>query len=317
MANSPPKPLQNPRSRRPAKTASPGVLFLVGLLFFLFAAVLFATVLIVSRSLQKGAQEYAPLPARATPTASPVPTETVVEATPQPENTLESTPAPSVTLAEALEFPSPIEGSPSLAESPAVSMTPPPPTPAATPELSASPRTDEAKAGSHLNVLPDSEAKPPPVVANRHEEDATRKEVLARIDMMRNLTQKEKDELYAQVERARGFTKLAIVPFGADQTAPNAFQTKYLVESLSRPEIAKIFDDPTVVLVLVGYADLKGNETKNLEISRLRAENLVKLLQSRTKLSNLMRAVGLGGSDLFDKTNPDKNRAVEIWVVRP
>ena len=163
------------------------------------------------------------------------------------------------------------------------------------------PRPDEAKAGGHLNVLPDAEATPPPVVANRQEEDATRKEVLARIDMMRNLTH----------------TQLAIVPFGAGQTAPNAFQTKYLIESLARPEIAKIFDDPTVVLVLAGYADLKGNETKNLEISRLRAENLVKLLQSRTKISNLMRAVGLGGSDIFDKTNPDKNRAVEIWVVRP
>jgi hypothetical protein len=35
MANSPPKPLQNRPSRRPAKTASPGILFLVGLLFFL------------------------------------------------------------------------------------------------------------------------------------------------------------------------------------------------------------------------------------------------------------------------------------------
>jgi len=209
------------------------------------------TVLIVSRSLHKGAQEYAPVLAQATPTASPVPTEPAVQATPQPENTLESTPAPSVTPAEALESPFPIEGPPSLAESPAVSMTPPPPTPAATPEPSASPTPDGAKAGGHLNVLPDSEATPPPVVANRQEEDATRKEVLARI-----------------------------------------------------------------VLVLVGYADLKGNETKNLEISRLRAESLVKLLQSRTKISNLMRAVGLGGSDIFDKTNPDKNRAVEIWVVR-
>jgi hypothetical protein len=38
MADSPLKPLQNPRSRRPAKAASPGVLFLIGLLFFLFAA---------------------------------------------------------------------------------------------------------------------------------------------------------------------------------------------------------------------------------------------------------------------------------------
>ena len=28
-------------------------------------------------------------------------------------------------------------------------------------------------------------------------------------------------------------------------------------------------------------------------------------------------AVGLGGQDLFDKANPDKNRIVEVWAVQP
>jgi outer membrane protein OmpA-like peptidoglycan-associated protein len=263
---------------------------------------------------QKAPQEYATAPPQETPGKLATPPGS------QPAPEIANTPAPVGTPSEALESPSPIESLSQLQESPAATTTtstPPPPSLGATPEPSTSPKPDEAKAGGHLNVPPDSEATPPPVVANRQEEDATRKEVLARIDMMRNLTQKEKDDLYAQVERARGFTKLAIVPFGAGQTNPNSSQTKYLIESLARPEIAKIFDDPTVVLVLAGYADLKGNEAKNLEISRARAENLAKLLQSRTKITNLMRAVGLGGSDIFDKTNPDKNRAVEIWVVRP
>jgi hypothetical protein len=154
-------------------------------------------------------------------------------------------------------------------------------------------------------------------VANSKEEDSTRKEVLKRIDMIRELTPKEKDYLYSQVERARGFTKLAIVPYGSGQLWPDSFQSNYLFENLSKPPIAKIFEDPTVVLVMVGYSDLKGSDERNLEISRSRAENLIKLLHRKTKISNLMRAVGMGGSDLFDKTDLQKNRVVEMWIVRP
>src|SRR5207237_1919432 len=138
-----------------------------------------------------------------------------------------------------------------------------------------------------------SQAPPPPVAANAKEENATRKEVLKRIDMMRELTLKEKDYLYSQVERARGFTKLAIVPYGSGQLWPDSFQSSYLLENLSKPPIAKIFEGPTVVLVMVGYSDLKGSDERNLEISRNRAENLIKLLHRKTKISNLMRAVGM------------------------
>jgi hypothetical protein len=135
--------------------------------------------------------------------------------------------------------------------------------------------------------------------------------------MLKELTSKEKDYLYSQVERARGFAKLAIVPYGSGQLWPDSFQTTYLLENLSKPEIAKIFEDPTVVLVLVGFSDLKGSDERNLEISRNRAENLLKLLHRRTKIANLMRAVGMGSSDIFDKMNLEKNRVVEMWIVRP
>ena len=177
---------------------------------------------------------------------------------------------------------------------------------------------ESTDSGTEIPVpSPASQATPPPVVANSQEEDLTRKEVLRRIDMLRELTAKEKDFLYSQVTRARGFAKLAIVPYGSGQLWPDSFQTKYLLENLSKPEIAKIFEDPTVVLVLVGFSDLKGSDERNLEISRSRSENLVKLLHRRTKIANLMRAVGMGGSDIFDKMNLEKNRVVEMWIVRP
>jgi hypothetical protein len=35
------------------------------------------------------------------------------------------------------------------------------------------------------------------------------------------------------------------------------------------------------------------------------------------KLTNLMHSIGMGGQELFDKTNKEKNRVVEVWAVQP
>ena len=149
------------------------------------------------------------------------------------------------------------------------------------------------------------------------EERRVRQEVLVRVDLLKELTQAEKDHLYSQVERARGFTKLAIVPFLSGRVMPEDNQVEHLMSYLRQPSFQKLFEDPTVVLVCVGYADRKGSEAQNMEISHRRAENVVRILQSQTRIRNLMRAVGMGGSDLFDKTDAAKNRVVEIWLVQP
>jgi outer membrane protein OmpA-like peptidoglycan-associated protein len=174
---------------------------------------------------------------------------------------------------------------------------------------------------------PDRAATPPratgpddtPVLLEKdpEEEQRVRQEVLVRVDLLKELTQAEKDHLYSQVERARGFTKLAVVPFPSGRVLPENNQVEHLLSYLRRPNFQKLFEDPTVVLVCAGYADRKGSEAQNLEISQRRAENMVRILQSQTKIRNLMRAVGMGGSDLFDKTDAAKNRVVEIWLVQP
>jgi outer membrane protein OmpA-like peptidoglycan-associated protein len=68
---------------------------------------------------------------------------------------------------------------------------------------------------------------------------------------------------------------------------------------------------------MVGYADKQGEEAKNVEISRSRAENMIKALREKTDLVNIMHAVGMGGQDIFDPSNLDKNRLVEVWAVQP
>jgi len=68
---------------------------------------------------------------------------------------------------------------------------------------------------------------------------------------------------------------------------------------------------------MVGYADKQGEEAKNVEISRSRAENMIKALREKTDLVNIMHAVGMRGQDIFDPSNLDKNRLVEVWAVQP
>ena len=155
------------------------------------------------------------------------------------------------------------------------------------------------------------------VTSDAKEQDQTRKEVLTRIDVMKNLSQKEKDELYAQVERARSFSKIAVIPFDTAKVTPTSSQIGDLVKRLQETENKKLLDDPTVVLFFVGYADKQGDESKNQEISRSRAEAVEKALSKGVKINNITHSVGMGGQDLFDKANLVKNRLVEVWAVQP
>jgi outer membrane protein OmpA-like peptidoglycan-associated protein len=180
---------------------------------------------------------------------------------------------------------------------------------AETPKKTETPKAEATGSASAQNS--------PSVQSDAKEEEDTRKEVLTRVDLMHNLSNKEKDELYAQIERARGFTKIALIPFQSGRTVPGSAQIEDLAKRIQDPEVQKLLSDPTVALIFVGYADTQGDQASNLEISRTRAEAVQKMVSTRLKLANLMHSVGMGGQELFDKTNREKNRVVEVWAVQP
>ncbi|HEY0793752.1 MAG TPA: OmpA family protein [Chthoniobacterales bacterium] len=151
----------------------------------------------------------------------------------------------------------------------------------------------------------------------RPEEDAVRQEVLRRIDLMRTLSDKAKDQLYMEVERAQFFSKIAVLNFATGKSSLPQNQPGELRQTLSRPAMQRLLEDPTVVLVVLGYADPAGDEGKNLEISKARAETVVRLIREQLGSKGVMHAIGMGGQNLIDKENRDKNRAVEVWAVLP
>jgi outer membrane protein OmpA-like peptidoglycan-associated protein len=69
--------------------------------------------------------------------------------------------------------------------------------------------------------------------------------------------------------------------------------------------------------VVLGFADTMGDPQKNVAISLQRADNVVKALKERAAIMNVVHAVGMGSSDLFDAKNLEKNRVVEVWAVLP
>jgi outer membrane protein OmpA-like peptidoglycan-associated protein len=305
-------PDPNRKDTEPKIALSPPALFALAAVIFFLAGGIFAYIQLIGRGLQKAtasptpyvSQEQttpvatpSPMPletptATPIPTTSPAPTPTPVPiATPTPETT--PGPTPEATATEtATPSGTPVQPS----ETPSPSAT--------------EPSNTEAQASASAQAFPT-------VQYNAAEEAEVRKEVLARIDLLKELSPKERDYLYAQVDRARGFTKLAIIPFPSGKTRPEQFQIDHLVSYLQKPEYQKLYEDPTVVFVVAGYADKQGNEEQNLEISKQRAQVLAKILETQAKIANTIRAVGMGGSEFFGHGTPDKNRVVEIWLAAP
>ena len=293
----------NRKDSEPKIALSPPALFALAAVIFFLAGGIFAYVQLIGRGLQKTTGSSSPFISQdqatpfiapsstpaPTPTATPVPTATptpIPSATPTPETT--PTPEPTATATE---------------------------TPAETPSETPSPSATESS-----NSEPQASASAqafPTVKSDAAEEAEVRKEVLARVDLLKELSQKERDYLYAQVERARGFTKLAIIPFPSGKTRPEQFQIDHLLTYLQKPEYQKLYEDPTVVFVVAGYADKQGNESQNQEISKERAQVVAKILETQAKIANTIRAVGMGGSEFFGHGTPDKNRVVEIWLAAP
>jgi cytoskeletal protein RodZ len=158
---------------------------LLGLTALFFLVALFAALFVVAKSFQN--REIAtvrPL-ASASSEASPAGPQSSPAETPTPPASGNSPPPQGSSSNTPLESPTASPDSASPGPSPEPSS--PTPTPDSSPSASDS-------TGSEMPApSPASQAAPPPVVSNAKEEDTTRREVLKRIDMIRELTPKEKD----------------------------------------------------------------------------------------------------------------------------
>jgi len=149
------------------------------------------------------------------------------------------------------------------------------------------------------------------------ENAAVQREVLRRIDAMPNLSMDSKDKLYARVNRTQGMGKVATINFGVGAITPDSAAVSELRNIIQQAQAKPFAEDPTVVFVVLGYADQSGDPAKNLKISLQRADSVVDVLRQDLGVQNITHAVGMGGSNFLDPNQAAKNRAAEVWAVLP
>jgi outer membrane protein OmpA-like peptidoglycan-associated protein len=210
-----------------------------------------------------------------------------------------------------------VELSPTPSPSPTPTATPTPtPTPTETPSPAATP-TPAPSSSTAPTPVADSAGQAIDLDINLPEIAAVKREVLKRIDLMPNVSAQNKDRLYGAVDRARGMGRLFSVSFETSLTKISPEEIASMKAQLDHPQIKKFLDDPTLVLVILGYADKQGDDQKNLDISNGRAQAVMDALRDQIGVQNVMHIVPMGGTDLLDAKQLAKNRIVEVWAVLP
>lgn len=198
---------------------------------------------------------------------------------------------------------------------PAVTDTPPPDTsaPAATPDTSVPAATAQPAPADTV-----VQTQAPDLNLKDSQNQLVKTDVLKRIDLMPTISSENKDKLYMSVERARQMGKIITIPFPSGRVTLNPGDIDQLRGVLASAQLQPFLNDPTCVLVVLGFADQKGDEKTNLHISTERAQSVLDTLRNQCGVLNVMHAVGMGGSTLFgNEKDAERNRVVEIWAVLP
>jgi outer membrane protein OmpA-like peptidoglycan-associated protein len=210
-----------------------------------------------------------------------------------------------------------VELSPTPSPAPVATPTPTPvPTPTPTPSPAVAP-TPTPPANSVPTPIADAAGTPIDLDITLPEIAEVKRQVLKRIDLMPNVSSQNKDRLYGAVDRARGMGRLFSVNFETSLTKIAPEEIASMKSQLDHPQVKKLLDDPTLVLVILGYADKQGDDQKNLQISNARAQAVMDALRDQLQVQNVMHVIPMGGTDLLDARELAKNRVVEVWAVLP
>ncbi|MEY2607804.1 MAG: OmpA family [Verrucomicrobiota bacterium] len=210
------------------------------------------------------------------------------------------TPTPSVTP------------SPSMSPTPSVTPTPSPESPSPSPSPGGSPPPGSPGASPSPGGSVDTNPKP----LSNSDIEATRKQVLTRLQAMPGKSQQEKDKLADKVQSARSMERLTTIYFQIGSSMIPKPQVDQLIATFNDQKMREKMSDPTLVLVVAGYADKSGSPGGNQALSNARAENIARLVK-QAGVTNVIHTVAMGGTDVLENTRPDQNRAVEIWSVIP
>ena len=147
--------------------------------------------------------------------------------------------------------------------------------------------------------------------------EEVKKGILKRIELQPTASRAQKDKAYAIVQNAKGMGRIVIISFATAITTLPAQDIASIQSQVAQPRVQKLLEEPTLVLVILGYADKQGNDQRNIDLSFGRAQTVADILRNKCGILNLMYPIPMGGTDLFDQHEFSKNRVVEVWAIKP
>jgi outer membrane protein OmpA-like peptidoglycan-associated protein len=146
---------------------------------------------------------------------------------------------------------------------------------------------------------------------------ATKEDIKKRINAIPRMSDSEKTKLIDKLDSAQYMQRVGVVHFPTGSSVLPKTSVDELVSLFKAPELVQKMSDPTLVLIVAGYADMTGDPRGNYKLSDERAQAVANVLPDAAGVLNLVRTVPMGGTDLLSGRRPDQNRAVEIWAVIP
>ena len=147
--------------------------------------------------------------------------------------------------------------------------------------------------------------------------EEVKKGILKRIELQPTASRAQKDRAYSMVQTAKGMGRIVIISFATAITNLPAEDIASIQSQVAQPRVQKLLEEPTLLLVILGYADKQGNDQRNIDLSFGRAQTVAEILRTKCGILNVMYPVPMGGTDLFDQREFSKNRVVEVWVIKP
>jgi outer membrane protein OmpA-like peptidoglycan-associated protein len=147
--------------------------------------------------------------------------------------------------------------------------------------------------------------------------EEVKKGILKRIELQPTASRAQKDRAYSTVQTAKGIGRIVIISFATAVTNLPGQDIASIQSQVAQPRVQKLLEDPTLLLVILGYADKQGNDQRNIDLSFGRAQGVAEILRSKCGILNAMYPIPMGGTDLFDQREFSKNRVVEVWVIKP
>jgi outer membrane protein OmpA-like peptidoglycan-associated protein len=214
--------------------------------------------------------------------------------------TLGTPPKRHAVVVELTPTPAPV---PTTTETPEPTPTPTP-IPTATPNPTPTPTPQVASTPENLDLT-------------GADLEQVKKEILKRIEIQPTATQAQKDRAYSLVQSAKGMGRIVIISFATAIVSLPPQDIASIQSQVAQPRVQKLLEDPTLLLVILGYADKQGNDLRNIDLSFGRAQTVAEILRSKCGVLNVMYPIPMGGTDLFDPREFSKNRVVEVWAVKP